>query len=262
MGEEADTSGGESREAQVPSACPALAYENGDDGWPQEYAEAARRYRLAANLDCAAPEAATAQFHLVRLNQWGAGVEEDSTEAVRLFRLAAEWGYARDASVAQNKLGRLYQRAAQEGRPDAQHNLGVIFGTGRAVEKNISQRPPDCTDSPLTKTKLMPCAISAFSTKRATGSSRIAQKPLGFTNFLLPGTPQMPNGVEEDRAETARLDKLAAERSKVEVRHLCLKARRRNEGMEIFNLARPYREGRGAGGFSGTPPLGGSLPKK
>ena len=67
-------------------------------GVPQNYAEAARWYRLAADQG-----SATAQHDLGVMYHFGQGVPQNYAEAVRWYRLAADQGYA-----------------------DAQHGLGLM----------------------------------------------------------------------------------------------------------------------------------------
>ena len=80
-------------------------------GVPQDEAEAARWYRLAAESDEAGAVVgslgqgnADAQFSLGVLYAESRGVPQDYVEAVRWFRRAAEQGYAR----AQAHLGVMY----------------------------------------------------------------------------------------------------------------------------------------------------------
>ena len=100
----------------------------------QDYTEAARWYRLAADQGHAA-----AQNRLGRMYTNGEGVPENDTEAVRWFRLAADQGVA----AAQFNLGLMYGRgegvpqddvqayvwfslAAAQGNSNAQHNRDII----------------------------------------------------------------------------------------------------------------------------------------
>ena len=71
-------------------------------GVPQDYTEAARWCRLAADQGHAG-----AQCNLGVMYQNGTGVPQDSTEAVRLYLLAADQGHA-----------------------DAQHNLAAMSTNG------------------------------------------------------------------------------------------------------------------------------------
>ena len=63
-------------------------YKNGQ-GVPQDYAEAVKWYRLAAEQGVAA-----AQHNLGNMYNQGKGVPQDYTEAVKWYRLAAEQSYA------------------------------------------------------------------------------------------------------------------------------------------------------------------------
>ena len=112
-------------------------------GVPQDYEEAARWYRLAADQGHA-----SAQYNLGVSYAFGRGVPQDHGEAVRWYRLAADQGLAN----AQFRLGRAYhdgrgvpqdyeeavrwyRLAADWGHPGAQNNLGVMYanGPGRAA---------------------------------------------------------------------------------------------------------------------------------
>ena len=78
------------------------------EGVEQDYTEAARLYRLAAEQGDA-----VAQYSLGDCYQNGEGVEQDYTEAARLFQLAADQGYA-----------------------DAQENLGLLYFKGNGVQRD------------------------------------------------------------------------------------------------------------------------------
>ena len=74
-------------------------------GVPQDYAEAEKWWRLAAEQGDA-----PAQYNLASMYEDGQGVPQDYVEAVKWFRLAADQGNAK-----------------------AQNNLGVIYEYGRGV---------------------------------------------------------------------------------------------------------------------------------
>ena len=76
------------------------------EGFPQDYKEAMRWIRLAADQGLS-----DAQDSLGLMYRWGKGVKQDYAEAARWYRLAAEQGYA----PAQAKLGVMYQQG--EGVP-------------------------------------------------------------------------------------------------------------------------------------------------
>jgi hypothetical protein len=84
-----------------------VMYNNGA-GVPQDDAEAARWYRLAAEQ-----ANAYAQFNLGIMYSNGAGVPQDDAEAVRWFRLAAEQGHAK-----------------------ARFSLGIMYNNGRGVPQD------------------------------------------------------------------------------------------------------------------------------
>ena len=80
-------------------------------GVPQNDAEAARWYRMAAEQGNA-----KAQLNLGQMYNIGKGVPKDVVETARLFRLAAEQGNAR-----------------------AQFRLGLLYGLGQGVPKDDVQ---------------------------------------------------------------------------------------------------------------------------
>jgi TPR repeat protein len=82
----------------------------------------------------------------------GTGVATNETEAVRLYRLASDQGYA----PAQNNLGamykdgrgvrkndaesvRLFRLAADQGYANAQYNIGLMYADGTGVKQNYVQ---------------------------------------------------------------------------------------------------------------------------
>jgi hypothetical protein len=74
-------------------------YDNGQ-GVPQDYKEAVKWYRLAADQGDA-----MAQFNLGLMYSGGPGVPQDYKEAAKWYRLAADQGNA----IAQNNLGAMYK---------------------------------------------------------------------------------------------------------------------------------------------------------
>jgi len=113
-------------------------------GVPQDYAEAARWYRKAAEQGDA-----RAQKDLGHMYFDGRGVPQDYAEAARWYRKAAEQGDAR----AQYSLGamynmgqgvlrdyaeaaRWYRKAAEQGDTNSQYNLGFMYRKGRGVPQD------------------------------------------------------------------------------------------------------------------------------
>jgi TPR repeat protein len=80
-------------------------------GVPQDYAEAVKWYRLAAEQGNA-----SAQSNLGVMYRLGRGVPQDNAEAVK-------W----------------YRRAAEQGNAKAQSNLGVMYGLGQGVPQDYVQ---------------------------------------------------------------------------------------------------------------------------
>jgi hypothetical protein len=100
------------REDQRSATCDSLQVtENGKgEGVPQDYAEAERWWRLAAEQGDA-----VAQYNLGVMYYYGAGVERDRAEAARWYRLAAE-----------------------QGDVDARTNLGWMYRYGEGVPKDYA----------------------------------------------------------------------------------------------------------------------------
>jgi TPR repeat protein len=117
--------------------CLGLMYEKGQ-GVPQDYAEAARLFRLAAEQDNA-----PAQNNLAFLYVHGRGVPQDNDKAMRWFRKAADQG----SIPGQTNLGlilckvsqdytegaRWYRAAADQGSAAAQTNLATLYYEGKGV---------------------------------------------------------------------------------------------------------------------------------
>ena len=82
-----------------------------DEGVPQDYAEAVKWFRLAADQGDA-----SAQFNLGFRYYAGEGVPQDYGEAVKWYRLAADQGHA-----------------------SAQNNLGIMYDNGEGVPQNYIQ---------------------------------------------------------------------------------------------------------------------------
>ncbi len=103
-------------------------------GVPQNFAEAARWFRLAAEQG-----RALAQLNLGMMYTHGKGVQQNYAEALRWYRLAAEQG---DAN-AQRNLGLIYLEAmkwyglaAQQGDANAQNSIGLMHIYGHGVPQN------------------------------------------------------------------------------------------------------------------------------
>lgn len=122
-------------------------YYYGRNGKSQDYAEAVRWYRKAAEQGYAA-----AQNNLGNCYRHGRGVAQDYAEAVRLYRKAVEQGNA----AAQNNLGycyhngkgvaqdyaeavRWFKKAAEQGQVNAQYNLGVYYRDGKGIKRDIAE---------------------------------------------------------------------------------------------------------------------------
>ena len=119
-----------------------IIYDNGLEGRLQDYAQAARWYRMAALQGL--PEA---QNNLAVLYKDGQGLPQDYAQAAHWFTLAARQGNV----LAQSNLGWLYQsgngvaqdfdsarhwyhQAALRGHAAAQNNLGRMLRDGLGTE--------------------------------------------------------------------------------------------------------------------------------
>lgn len=122
------------------------AYYSGD-GVPQDYQEAARWFRRAADQGNA-----DAQFELGKMYYEGKGVPDNHEQAAEWFRRAGEKGNA----DAQFRLGEMYYEgegvsksyeqaekwylhAAVQGHTEAQIKLGYLYHDGEGVAKNDAE---------------------------------------------------------------------------------------------------------------------------
>jgi TPR repeat protein len=118
-----------------------------NEGVPQDYAEALKRLRRAADRGDA-----DAQSALGVLYANGEGVPQDEAEAAKWFRRAADQGHA----VAQSNLGAMYaagkgvsqnateaarwcRSAAEQGDAAAQFNLGIMYDNGEGVPQDDAE---------------------------------------------------------------------------------------------------------------------------
>ena len=117
------------------------------NGVPQNYAEAVRWYRLAADQGDAA-----AQYNLGYMYDTGEGVPQNYAEAVRWYRLAADQGlataqhtlgvsYRTGEGVPQNyaEAARWVRLAAEQGHAGAQLDLGLMYFGGQGVPQDYVQ---------------------------------------------------------------------------------------------------------------------------
>ena len=141
----------EEKETSEPEDAQTL-YERGEsyyygEGVTQDYAEAVRWYRKAAELGHA-----QAQNDLGYCYDNGQGVSQNHTEAAKWYRKAAEQGY----DAAQYNLGccyedgkgvtknlaeavRWYRKAAEQGDDAAQNSLGYCYFNGDGVPQNSTE---------------------------------------------------------------------------------------------------------------------------
>lgn len=119
----------------------------GQNGKPQDYTEAFRWFRKAAEMGNT-----NAYSILGLMYQNGDGVAQNYAEAFEWYRKAAEQG----DEIAQNSLGNMYQNgdgvaqnyaeavkwyrmAAEQGYAKAQTNLGLMYNGGTGVTQNYSE---------------------------------------------------------------------------------------------------------------------------
>ncbi|MCZ6482852.1 MAG: peptidoglycan-binding protein, partial [Alphaproteobacteria bacterium] len=128
----------------APSDAP-TEYQKGQAAYKRrDYAEAARRYRKAAEQGHV-----SAQFRLGIMYAKGRGVRRDYAEALKWYRKAAERGhsnaqlsvgarYERGQGVTRDyaKAVMWYRRAAKQGYPWALRNLGLMYYRGKGVPKD------------------------------------------------------------------------------------------------------------------------------
>lgn len=121
-----------------------VMFDRGEEGVAQNYAEAFKWFKLAAEN-----RNADAQFKLGMMYEEGRGVAQDYAEAVQWYQHAAAQGHA----TAQYKLGVMYEEgrgvdqnydkallfyrpAAAQGNADAWYKLGMMYEHGRGVRQN------------------------------------------------------------------------------------------------------------------------------
>ena len=117
------------------------------NGVTQDYAEACKWYRLAADQGYAG-----AQNVLGFMYDSGYGVTQDYDEAIKWYRLAANQGfpnaqynigimYANGLGLQQDyaEAVKWYRLAADQGYSDAQFNLGLMYRNGYGVTQDYSE---------------------------------------------------------------------------------------------------------------------------
>ena len=170
-------------------------------GVPQDYAEAARWYRKAAEQGNA-----KSQHNLGYMYDKGQGVPQDYAEAVRWYRKAAEQGNAK----SQHNLGYMYQygqgvpqdyaeamrwyrKAAEQGHASAQLNLGYMYDKGQGVSQDYAE------------------ALRWYRKAAEQGNAQ-AQHNLGYMY-------QYGQGVAQDYAEAMRWYRKAVEQGNAKSQH-------------------------------------------
>ena len=123
------------------------AYNEGKSGLKQDYAEALKWFRRAAEKNFA-----PAQYNLGLAYELGHGVPADERQAFKYYLAAAEQGFG----AAQYNVGNMYavgrgigqdlfesnlwlKQAAEKGVVEAQFNLGLAYEAGRGVKKDEAQ---------------------------------------------------------------------------------------------------------------------------
>ena len=188
------------------SLIPGIVFAGYDEGLAafkdEDYATALREWEpLAMKGD------ARAQKELGVMYFIGLGVAQDSREAVKWYRLAADQGHP----DAQNSLGyvyaigmgvtqdykeavRWYRLAADQGHASAQNNLGVMFEHGRGVPPNrviayalynrsAANNPSKYNDAVADRAKLVE-SMSAKEIEAAQNLTRNMEKPGNLVKAL------------------------------------------------------------------------------
>jgi TPR repeat protein len=145
-----------------------------------------------------AEDVPTAQYYLGLMYLLGAGVSQNDAEAIKLFRLAADWGvyealaslgwmYQEGRGVAQDytEAVNLYRLAANGGNALAQYYLGWMYQEGKGVPQSFTE------------------AVAWYRRAAALGDAN-AQNNLGV--LFINGT-----GVPQDTKEAVKWFKLAAD---------------------------------------------------
>lgn len=122
-------------------------YYFGEDGVTQDYQEAGKWFRRAADQGNA-----DAQYNLAVLYEKGHGVEQSNENAVKWCKLSAEQGcleaqlalgnyYDGGKGIKRNRkvAAEWFRRAAEAGNPEAQNNLGVCYTKGHGVGRDLDE---------------------------------------------------------------------------------------------------------------------------
>ncbi|CAF4523619.1 unnamed protein product, partial [Didymodactylos carnosus] len=133
-------------------------YRDGDNNLKQNYESAAKCYAKAVGLGNA-----EGMYNLSLLHQQGLGVKKDIQTAIQLLKQAAAQSptmsdecFIPNVGVAEaehalglhyetgvgvemtyHKAAKWYQRASDHGSATAANNLGLMYGDGRGVEKDL-----------------------------------------------------------------------------------------------------------------------------
>ena len=121
-------------------------YEMGD-GVPQDYAEAVKWYRKAAERDCRSYSPGPLE-KLGEMYKNGLGVTRDYDEAIKWYRKAVEvWNSPQNKYLLANmyevakkysEAAEWYRAAADQGNAMAQYSLGVMYVYGMGVDGGLS----------------------------------------------------------------------------------------------------------------------------
>jgi TPR repeat protein len=171
-------------------------------GAPQDYAEAARWCRKAAEQGDA-----LAEFVFGSMYYNGDGVPQDYTEAARWYRKAAEQGnpkgqrdlgsvyfYGKGMPQDYTEAAHWYRKAAEQGDPSAQSDLGSMYRDGNGVQQDYSE------------------AIRWYRKAASQGNAE-AEYNLGYMNYYGHGLPQ-------DHATAMRWFREAADHGHPDAQHL------------------------------------------
>ncbi|MGZ8447263.1 MAG: tetratricopeptide repeat protein [Candidatus Deferrimicrobiaceae bacterium] len=131
----------------ISMAVPAFGGQFEDATAAYERGDFATAFRLMKPL--AEKGDAKAQHNLGVMYDYGRGVPQDSTKALKWYRMAAEHGipeaqhnlglmYQKAQGVPQNyaEAAKWYRRAAEQGMADSQVNLGMMYYHGQGVPRD------------------------------------------------------------------------------------------------------------------------------
>jgi TPR repeat protein len=216
-------------------------YEQGQ-GVPQDYAEAVRWYRKAADQGHAG-----AQLFLGLMYDRGQGVPQDYAEAVHWFCKAADQGralaqvklaesYSHGQGVPQDyaEAARWYRKAADQGLAVAQCNLGVRYDKGQGVPQDYAEAVQwyrKAAEQGLAAAQLSLGSmyyrgqgVPQDYAEAARWLCKAAEQGEALAQFILGGMYQQGEGMTQDGVQALIWFNLAASRASGDLKQLCVGA--------------------------------------